>query len=444
MTANAESHSSAALVAEVIDSGPVSLQQITVVVLCLLLNMLDGFDITAMAVTAHPIGEELGLSADRLGFVFSFALAGMMIGAMVLASVSDLIGRRKTILVSVLLIGTTVFLTGFASNLWQLIALRFVSGLGAGAMLASQATLAAEYSSERFRALSVAAVTAGYPLGAVMTGAVAGLVMPEYGWRGMFFLGGGVTLAMFFVAFVMIPESLQFLIEKRPAHALDRVNKILVKLKRDELNELPTPAVKTKTKSGLIDNMVSLLSPQHRGRTLTLWTTFFFCFSALYFLMSWIPKLVINSGFSEQTGNNAFLLFNLGGVIGIFLLGMLSTRWKLSRLVCFFLLSSGVAMMVFAFLPPHQSLMLAVIFLIGILQQGGFTGLYGVATKIYPTDIRSTGVGWAIGLGRLGAVIGPAIAGFTIAAGVTMSGNFIVFAIPMFIGGVIAYWLNVH
>ena len=129
MASYAEAKSSAELVAEVIDRGSVSVQQIVVVVLCLLLNMLDGFDITAMAVTAHPIGQELGLSEDRLGFVFSFALAGMMIGAMVLAAVSDLIGRRKTILLSILLIGSTVFLTGYANSLWQLIVLRFVSGL---------------------------------------------------------------------------------------------------------------------------------------------------------------------------------------------------------------------------------------------------------------------------------------------------------------------------
>ena len=356
---------------------------------------------------------------------------------------SDLIGRRKTILLSILLIGSTVFLTGYANSLWQLIVLRFVSGLGAGAMLASQATLAAEYSSEKFRALSVAAVTAGYPLGAVVTGAVAGIVMPEYGWRGMFFLGGGLTLGMFVVAFFLIPESLQFLIEKQPSNALDRVNVILKKLKRDPLTELPKVVANKKASPGLISNMRSLLAPSHRSKTLTLWTTFFFCFSTLYFLMSWIPKLVINAGFSEQTGHNAFLLFNLGGVIGIFLLGMLSTRWKLSGLVCFFLLTSAAGMVIFAFLPAQQGLLLAVIFLIGIMQQGGFTGLYGVATKIYPTDIRSTGVGWAIGLGRLGAVIGPAIAGFTIASGVSMSGNFIIFAIPMLVGGLIAFWLNV-
>ncbi|MEM7283318.1 MAG: MFS transporter, partial [Pseudomonadota bacterium] len=419
-----------ALVAEVIDNGPVSAQQIIVVVLCLLLNMLDGFDITAMAVTVHPIGEELGLTEDKLGFVFSFALAGMMLGAMVLAAVSDLIGRRRTILLSILLIGSTVFLTGYANSLWELIVLRFMSGLGAGAMLASQATLAAEYSSERFRALSVAAVTAGYPLGAVLTGAVAGTVIPEFGWRGMFFLGGGLTLFMWFAAFLLIPESLQFLVEKRPPNALERVNGILIKLKRDKLDGLPDLPPKEKTATPkLLDNMLSLLSEQHRTRTLTLWVTFFFCFSTLYFLMSWIPKLVINAGFSSEMGHSAFLLFNLGGVIGIFLLGTLSTKFKLTRLVCFFLLSSAFGMVVFAMAPAQQTLILGLIFIIGIMQQGGFTGLYGVATKIYPTDIRSTGVGWAIGLGRFGAVIGPAIAGFTIASGVSMSGNFIIFAI---------------
>lgn len=438
--------SSALLVADVIDRGPVSAQQLIVVALCLTFNMLDGFDITAMAITVNAIGKELQLAEDKLGLVFSFALAGMMLGAMFLAAISDVIGRRKTIILSILLIGISVLLTGYADSLGQLIVLRFISGLGAGAMMATQATLASEYSSQKFRALSVAAVTAGYPLGAMLTGLVAGHVLPDYGWRGIFFLGGGITLLMSAVAFLLIPESLQFLIEKRPPNALARANRILTKLKRQALAELPRVAQQSR-KSGeqgdIFRNMLSLLTPAYRRKTLTLWLTFFLCFNTLYFLMSWIPKLIVNAGLSEQTGHYAFALFNLGGVLGIFLLGTLATRWKLSKLVAFFLITSALGMVAFALAPTEKNLLLFLIFLIGIMQQGGFTGLYAVATHIYPTEIRSTGVGWAIGLGRFGAVVGPALAGVMIASGVSMAGNFYIFAIPMAIGGIVAYWLNV-
>ena len=218
MTETVTSALSRNLVAEVIDDGQISGQQILVVGLCMFFNMLDGFDITAMAVVAGAVSEELQLTADRLGLIFSFALAGMMAGAMLLAPVSDVIGRRKVIILSLILVCVSILFTANATTLSEFIALRFVSGLGAGAMLAFQATLAAEYSPENYRSLSVAATTAGYPLGAMMTSVVAGYIMPEYGWRGMFWFGGCVTLAMGFFAWSFIPESLMYLFDCRPAN----------------------------------------------------------------------------------------------------------------------------------------------------------------------------------------------------------------------------------
>ncbi len=285
------------VVADVIDNGKVSGQQFLVVGLCMFFNMVDGFDITAMAVVAGAVSQDLQLTADRLGLIFSFALAGMMTGAMLLAPVSDIVGRRKLIILSVLLVGVSILLTANATSLVEFIVLRFISGLGAGAMLACQATLAAEYSPEKFRSLSVAAATAGYPLGAMMTSVVAGFIMPDLGWRGMFWFGGGVTVVMGVVAWAFIPESLKYLIERRPANALQRVNQILRKLKKDTLDELPVITTgKSPKDKGFVNNMMSLLAPEHRVVTLTLWATFFLCFSTLYFLMSWIPRLM------EQTG----------------------------------------------------------------------------------------------------------------------------------------------
>jgi len=432
------------VVAEVIDNGQVSGQQILVVGLCMFFNMLDGFDITAMAIVAGAVSDELQLTADRLGLIFSFALAGMMAGAMFLAPVSDIIGRRKLIILSVTLVGVSILFTANATSLSEFMILRFISGVGAGAMLACQAALAAEYSPVKYRTLSVASTTAGYPLGATLTAVVAGFIMPEYGWRGMFWFGGGVTLAMGAVAWVFIPESLKYLFERRPSNALQRVNKILRKLKKDQLEELPIIAQESAHKAkGIFNNITTLLAKEHRFATLTLWVTFFMCFATLYFLMSWIPKLMEQTGYSVETGHFAFFLFNLGGVIGIFTLGALATRLKLTNLVFVFLLSSAVCMVIFASAPNELNLLLVVIFFTGILQQGGFTGLYAIAAKVYPTDVRSTGIGWAIGLGRLGAVAGPAAAGYLIAAGLSMSANYYLFAVPMAIGGLISYWLKV-
>ena len=196
--------------------------------------------------------------------------------------------------------------------------------------------------------------------------------------------------------------------------------------------------------ANFVGTMTSLLSKELRGRTLTLWVTFFLCFSTLYFLMSWIPKLMEDSGFTAAVGRDAFFLFNLGAIFGVLTLGWLSTRMKLTNLVFAFLFASAVGMIVFAFAPGEQRLLLWLIFLIGVLQQGGFTGLYGAAAKAYPTGVRSTGIGWSIGLGRFGAVVGPAVAGYLIVAGLDMAENFIVFAVPMAIGGLFAYRLHIR
>ena len=445
MSANVTATSSQALVAEVIDNGQVSGQQLLVVGLCMFFNMLDGFDITAMAVVAGAVSSELNLTPDRLGWIFSFALMGMMAGAMLLAPVSDMIGRRKIIIVSVTLVGVSILLTANASTLAEFVVLRFISGVGAGAMLACQATLAAEYSPEKYRALSVAAVTSGYPLGAMFTSVAAGMIMPEYGWRGMFWFGGGLTLIMGLVAWLFIPESLKYLFERRPANALDRVNKILRKLEKETLQALPVvSAAEASRKAGFSATMLKLLAKEHINTTLTLWTTFFLCFATLYFLLTWIPKLMEDAGYGFEVGRQAFFLFNLGGVIGIYVLGFLSTRWKLTNLIFALLFLSAVAMVGFALAPKQVDLLLIIIFTVGLLQQGGFTGLYGAAAKAYPTEIRSTGIGWAVGLGRFGAVAGPAAAGYLIAAGLDMSANFYIFAVPMAIGGLIAYRLHIH
>ena len=413
--------------------------------------MVDGFDITAMAVTAHQIGEDMQLSEDMLGLVFSFSLAGMMLGAMFLAALSDVIGRRTMIIFTLTLVGVTVLLTASVNSLPALILLRFVSGLGAGAMLASVATLASEYSPEKFRAMAVTAVTAGYPLGAMTTGLVASSVVPEFGWQGMFVAGGSVTLLLALIAFFMIPESLHFLCKKQPDDALQRVNRILQIFKVQSLQHLPsieeTGGTTEADRQNIYQKMLRLLTPEFRRSTLTLWATFFLCISTLYFLMSWTPKLIINLGYSPDAGNLAFTLFNFGGVLGIFILGYLASKWSLSTLISIFAITSAVFMWAFAgavSLDFNQTNLMLLIFIIGISLQGGYTGMYAVAAKIYPIEIRSTGVGWAIGLGRFGAVLGPGIAGYMIASGLPITINFMVFAIPMLIGGIFAYQLRVR
>ena len=437
---------SANFAAEIIDNGKASKQQFLVIGLCLFLNMLDGFDITTMSIVNTAVGAELDLTPDRLGLISSSALFGMACGAMFIAPLSDIFGRKNVIIGSVFMVSVSIMLTANANSLTEFILLRMISGLGAGAMLASQAALAIEYSPEKYKALSVALVTSGYPLGAMMTAVIGGFIMPEYGWRGMFWFGGGITLFMCVVAWCFLPESLQFLIDRRPKRALEKINLTLQKLGSNEISELPDigNSQKKGNSASAADNFLDLFKNDYWKPTLTIWSCFLLCFSTMYFLMTWIPALMEYSGFTAATGRTAFLLFNLGGVIGIWLLGAISIKVKLSNIVSTFLLSSAVLLIVFAASPNQRNLLLGLVFFIGVLFQGGFTGLYAIAAKVYPPSFRSTGVGWAIGLGRAGAVIGPGLAGFLIAAGFDMSANFYIFSVPVVFGGMIAYRLHLR
>lgn len=439
MAASGNDTAMSSVLDDILDRGPITTTQILIIAIALILNMLDGFDVTAMAFTAHSIGEELQIAPNHLGILFSVALAGMMLGAMFIAPFSDILGRRKMLLICVLGIGVSVFITGYATSLWQLIVLRSITGLGVGSMLASLAAITSEFTPTKYRSLTVVTIVAGYPLGATLGGFIAAPLIPVYGWQSVFFVGGAVTLAMLPAVIYLVPESMQFLITKRPPNALEKLNKTLARMNKPALTELP-PVDDTAQQEKA--NVLSLLTEDRRVKTLTLWSAFFFCFICLYFLMSWIPKLVVNSNLSETMGVYAAVAFNGGGVIGILSLGWLSSRMGLSKLIGSFLSLAALCMILFAGMSATLPL-LPSLFITGFFLQGGFTGLYAVAAKIYSTEVRTTGVGWAIGLGRFGAVVGPYIGGILIANGISMEINFFIFAVPLLIGGLLSYLLAV-
>ncbi len=431
---------------KVIEGSGWGYQHVLVVCLCMLVNMIDGFDITAMAVVVSDVGDEMGVEANKLGLLFSFSLAGMMLGATFLASLSDVFGRRVVITASLFVVAFSVLMTAYSDSLVALIFFRFISGLGAGAMLASQTALTSEYSPKKYRSLSVAIVVAGYPLGAMLTGIVAEFTVSTYGWRSIFLAGGWVTLCIAMFALKFLPESLQFLVQKRPSNALDKINKVLSNYPVELLHKLPPNQSVMNSTAGsdsTLSKMSSLLTQEYRFKSMILWVAFTSVMCTLYFLLSWLPKLLVNAGLSPQIANTAFSVFNFGGVAGIFIMGVLTTKLKLFNVVFTFLLLAVGFMCALSLTLNLSAILLPLIFVIGITLQGGFTGLYAIAAETYPTKIRGTGVGWALGVGRLGAVIGPLVAGYLIAGNMQLGWLFLLFAIPLSLGAFCIYALKV-
>ncbi|MFA3789932.1 MFS transporter [Aliiglaciecola sp. SL4] len=423
----------------ILDDGKLSSTQILVVLISFLLMILDGFDITSMSFVAQRVSEQLQISPTNLGLVFSVTLAGMMLGAMLIAPYADKIGRRKMLIASVIAIGLSMFLTGLVTEFWQLAFLRTITGLGVGSMLANITALTSEYTPTKYRSFSVAIISAGFPLGATIGGIIVVPILPTYGWQIVFFSLGIATLVMAVVVYCLVPESLQFLKTQGTDNALKQVNGLLVKMQRNPISEFVVDSQIKINKASVL----TLLSPQFRTKTIQLWLTFLFVFISLYFLLSWLPKLIINEGLSESDSVFSAVALNGGGVVGSLLLGWFAANFGLTKLIGIFLSISGLAMLSFGLLFEYMNLFV-LLFIIGFLLLGAYVGLYSASAKMYPTEVRATGIGWALGLGRFGAVIGPYIGGLLITYGFSMQLNFAVFAMPLILAAVFVFQLKVR
>ncbi len=408
----------------------ISLLQYLTIAVCFLMNILDGMDVLVISYCAPSIAKSWSVSPETLGIVFSSGLAGMTIGALFLSPLADSLGRKKMILLSALIMGTSIFLTSFTTQVLHLIIFRFLSGIGIGVMLACTATLAAEYTPEKTKDFWVSFVISGYPIGAVLTGLIAASIVPNYGWQKMFQLAGLASFITFPLILLFLSESLDFYLKKQPKNALEKANKILVKLKETPLQKLPEIKGKKETIP-----VKELFNSENKKPTIQLWLALFLAFSTLYFLTSWIPKLASNTGLTMALAIYAGTVFNVGAFFGIITQGFLSLQFGLRKTIAFFFIITALLLSSFRFVVDSN----AVLFLFGLLGfgiQGGFVGLYAVATRIYPTEFRTTGLGWSIGIGRLGGVIGPALGGVLIGLGLTMVNSFLVFAVPTLLAGI--------
>jgi benzoate transport len=412
------------------ETSSISAWQYATILVCFLMNILDGMDVLVISYCAPAIAQSWDVSPETLGVVFSAGLAGMTLGALLLAPFADHIGRKKMILLSAFLMGTSIFLTAYSTSVGMLMTLRFLSGIGIGSMLASTAALVAEFTPEKSKSFWISGVLAGYPVGAVLSGLVAAKVVPELGWESMFKIAGLASFVTVPLILVFLSESVEFYLKKQPQGALEKANKVLVKMGKPLLAQLPPVQPKA---VGI--PVKELLTPAYRQSTLQLWIALFFAFGSLYFLTSWIPKLATNAGLSMSLAIYAGTVFNGGAFIGILTQGYFSSHFGLKKTISVFFILTALLMACFRFFIGSDILLL-VFGLLGFGIQGGFVGLYAVAARMYPTEFRTTGVGWAIGSGRLGGVIGPAAGGVLVGMGLTMAANFLIFAIPTLIAGV--------
>ena len=402
--------------------------QVLAVTICVVINMFDGFDVLVMAFTAPSVAAEWSLEPGTVGMLLSSGLVGMSLGSLFIAPLADRIGRRNNILICLVIISVGMFLSALTQSALQLACARVVTGLGIGGMLASINTITAEFSSRKRQGFAIAMVQSGYPVGATVGGAIAAFLIVAYDWRAVFLLGGACTAVMIPVVLRYLPESLDYLIERKPPGALERVNRLLARMGRETLAELPPSR-----RRGESGSVLELVSAPLRTSTLLLWCAFFMIMLSFYFVLSWTPSLLTDAGLSPEQGISGGVLVNIGGIIGGATLGYLTARFSAHRLTALYMVLCAVSMSIFGLLDGNLGPMLVAGFVVGYFIFGSIIGVYSIAPNLYDTTVRNTGMGWAIGIGRFGAIIGPAAAGFLLGRGWTGAECFLVFSMPLLV-----------
>ena len=371
---------------------------VAIVALCFAINMADGIDVTILSFIAPRLQADWGIGADTMGNLFSAGLIGMAIGGMGIAPLADRFGRKRLILLALVLMSVGMIACGLVSSVTAFFLLRVMVGAGIGTVLAAMAALAAESAPDHHRNLAVGMVQAGYPFAAVFTGLIVAQLLPHHGWQPLLIGAGAITVRLLPAAALILPGW------QAPPATVEQVE---------------APGVR------------ALFTPAFRTRTILLWGAVFFGLMTLYFIVSWIPKLSIEAGLSETNGIYAGALYNLGAFVGTMAMSFLAVRLPLGRLVPVMLVGAAAVMLLFGSVAMPVGMTLGVAFLIGVLLQGGYNGVWPVAASAYPAQSRATGIGWAIGVGRAGAIIGPAMGGYLMARQVSMPLLFAVYCVPL-------------
>jgi len=394
--------------------------QIGITTLCGLVAMLDGFDTQSIAYVAPRIAEDWGLPASSFGPIFGAGLLGLTIGAFALSSAADRFGRKIIILLSVAIFGIFALLTAQARTMDELLALRLLTGVGLGGAMPNIIALTNEYAPARYKATLVTVMFCGFPLGSTIGGLVTAPLIADHGWSWVFLIGGAMPLLLLPVLIWRLPESARFL-ALRPGQE-PRIAAILRKAAPDLSVEAFVASVRGE--SGDSDGVrrfpvAALFAEGRAGRTALVWTAFFMNLLVMYFLVNWLPSLLKSLGMPLKTAILSTALLNLGGVIGGVVLGRLIDRRDPYLILSAAYFAAAVFIAVIALAGPNTTLLLAAATACGFGVSGAQIGLNAVTANAYPTAVRSTGIGWALGVGRIGSILGPTIGGALLTLGWT-------------------------
>jgi AAHS family 4-hydroxybenzoate transporter-like MFS transporter len=399
-------------VAQFIDRQPVGGFQIKLLLTCAAVLFLDGFDTQAIGYVAPALAREWGLTKGALGPVFSAGLFGLMIGALIFGPLADRIGRKKIIIFSTLAFGIGTLVTAFINDVNTLLAIRFLTGLGLGGAMPNAVAMTSEFSPHRRRATMVMIMFCGFSVGAALGGLLAAALIPQFGWRSVFVAGGLAPLLLVPILALRLPESVRFLALTGRAHA--RVAQLLGLIN-------PKAAFAPATRFVVREPGLAGIPVLHLFRdgrapvTLLLWVVFFMSLLDLYFLSNWLPTVLNDLGASVSASAVIGSMLQVGGVVGTFALGSVIDRFSFRALALVYF-AAVFAVGAIGQLGHSVVLVTLAIFAAGFCIVGGQIAANALAATYYPTSVRATGVGWALGIGRVGSIVGPLVGGALLTA----------------------------
>ena len=381
--------------------------QVLIVGLMIALNALDGFDVTAISYASPGISKEWSLPQGGLGIVLSMELIGMAFGSIVIGNLADRVGRKPTMLLCLAFMSVGMLMATTAGNPTALSVWRVITGLGIGGMLAAINAVSSEFANDKRKHMSVALMTIGYPLGAVFGGLGAARLLQTYDWRSVFYLGAIATVALIPVVAFVIPESVHWLARKQPSGALEKINKAMARMGHPPVAALPvmSPAARAQSAG-------DIFGPAMLATTVLVTLAYFFHIVTFYYIIKWVPKIVVDMGFVASSSARVLMWTNVGGATGGAIFGFLTLRYNVKMLTVAALVVSTVAVSVFGTAPADLQTLIIICAFCGFFINAGIVGLYAIIAQAFPTHVRASGTGFAIGAGRGGSVLAPIVAGF--------------------------------
>ena len=387
--------------------------QLSVAIFCGLAQGFDGYDISSIGMAVPSLTHAWHMAPAEFSMAFVMSNVGVMAGALASGPSGDRVGRKPVILASLLFLGIFSFATAYVHTIGMLALMRFGTGIGIGALMPSTVALVADYAPERLRAVATMAIFCGNPLGGFLGGQLIAQILPIYGWTSIFHVGGALPLLLFPVLLIWMPESPRFLLahNRRSPQAM----RIYATLGIDPNAPVSSPGRHIDVAQG--NTVAALFANGYAMRTILFWIMFFASLLSLYLIGFWLPTVLHLEGLTPANAVFASSLYSAGGVLSVLAIGPLTNRFGLEPVMasCLALGIVVIAAVALGHLP--YLLLLFALFVMGVCVVGGQCGINGLSAARYPARIRNTGVGWALGVGRLGGIFGPALGGFLLASG---------------------------